>query len=189
MQNMKKLFLIAVSLMLLTDVFAQRDVTKFLGIPVDGTKSEMIRQLKAKGYTSNSYDSDMLEGEFNGSDVLISVVTNNNKVYRIMVADANCKNETDIRIRFNNLCEQFKNNERYISFEDYTIPDSEDISYEMSVKKKRYEAVFYQKQAADALYDEFYNKPVWFMIYREYGKYRIILYYDYKCNQANGEDL
>ena len=31
--------------------FAQNDVTKFLGIPVDGTKTAMIQQLKEKGYT------------------------------------------------------------------------------------------------------------------------------------------
>ena len=32
-----------------TTVFAQKEVTKFLGIPVDGFKSEMIQKLKAKG--------------------------------------------------------------------------------------------------------------------------------------------
>ena len=31
-----------------TTVFAQKEVTKFLGIPVDGYKSEMIQKLKAK---------------------------------------------------------------------------------------------------------------------------------------------
>ena len=31
----------------------QRDVTKFLGIPVDGTKREMRQKLKAKGFRWN----------------------------------------------------------------------------------------------------------------------------------------
>ncbi len=32
---------------------AQNDVTQFLGIPIDGTKSEMIYKLKSKGFTPN----------------------------------------------------------------------------------------------------------------------------------------
>lgn len=128
-------------------VYAQQDVTKFLGIPVDGSKSEMIRKLKAKGYTSNPLDKDVLVGEFNGTDVNIHVVTNNNKVYRIMVCDVNNIDERAIQIRFNRLCEQFVNNSKYSSLplEEYMIPDDEDISYEITVHKKRYEAVFYQK--------------------------------------------
>lgn len=128
-------------------IYAQQDVTKFLGIPVDGSKSEMIQKLKAKGYTSSPLDKDVLVGEFNGADVNIHVVTNNNKVYRIMICDVNNIDERDIQIRFNRLCEQFVNNSKYSSLplEEYMIPDDEDISYEITVHKKRYEAVFYQK--------------------------------------------
>ena len=128
-------------------IYAQQDVTKFLGIPVDGSKSEMIQKLKAKGYTSSPLDKDVLVGEFNGADVNIHVVTNNNKVYRIMICDVNNIDERAIQIRFNRLCEQFVNNSKYSSLplEEYMIPDDEDISYEINVHKKRYEAVFYQK--------------------------------------------
>ena len=128
-------------------IYAQQDVTKFLGIPVDGSKSEMIQKLKAKGYTSSPLDKDVLVGEFNGADVNIHVVTNNNKVYRIMICDVNNIDERAIQIRFNRLCEQFVNNSKYSSLplEEYMIPDDEDITYEITVHKKRYEAVFYQK--------------------------------------------
>ena len=128
-------------------IYAQQDVTKFLGIPVDGSKSEMIQKLKAKGYTSSPLDKDVLVGEFNGADVNIHVVTNNNKVYRIVICDVNNIDERAIQIRFNRLCEQFVNNSKYSSLplEEYMIPDDEDISYEITVHKKRYEAVFYQK--------------------------------------------
>ena len=128
-------------------IYAQQDVTKFLGIPVDGSKSEMIQKLKAKGYTSSPLDKDVLVGEFNGADVNIHVVTNNNKAYRIMICDVNNIDERAIQIRFNRLCEQFVNNSKYSSLplEEYMIPDDEDISYEITVHKKRYEAVFYQK--------------------------------------------
>lgn len=128
-----------------TALFAQNDVTKFLGIPVDGSKSEMIQKLKAKGFRYDS-ELDCLKGEFNGRDSYISVVTNNDKVYRIMVRDVSGLNETNIRIRFNTLCRQFENNKKYqsVSSESYIIPEDENISYEMSVNKKRYQASYVQ---------------------------------------------
>ena len=141
---MKKLiFTLLISLFAL-NVVAQKDVTKFLGIPVDGTKAEMIRKLKAKGFKSTTYDREILEGEFNGYDVTVHIATTNNKVSRIMVCDKNNVNESTIRIRFNNLCHQFNNNGKYIAYNNFTIPDSEDISYNMSINNKRYEAIFYQ---------------------------------------------
>lgn len=144
---MKKLLSITMLLISSLFIYAQQDVTKFLGIPVDGSKSEMIQKLKAKGYTSSPLDKDVLVGEFNGADVNIHVVTNNNKVYRIMICDVNNIDERAIQIRFNRLCEQFVNNSKYSSLplEEYMIPDDEDISYEITIHKKRYEAVFYQK--------------------------------------------
>ena len=33
------------------------------------------------------------------------------------------------------------------------------------------------------------KKSVWFMIDESYGKYGIIMYYDNKYNESNGEDL
>ena len=68
-----------------------------------------------------------------------------------MVCDENRLGETDIKIRFNRLCSQFQENGKYLPLGDYTIPESEDISYEMAVNKKRYEAIFYQLPEADEL--------------------------------------
>ncbi|MDE7438012.1 MAG: hypothetical protein K2M93_05950, partial [Muribaculaceae bacterium] len=51
---------------------------------------------------------------------------------------------------------------------DYTIPEDEDISYEMGVKKKRYEAIFYQKPEEEAL-DEIKTSMVDNII-NKYGK-------------------
>lgn len=127
---------------------AQKDVTRFLGIPVDGSKTEMVRKLKEKGYRDDP-TTDALIGEFNGAEVNVFIATNNNRVCRIMVADVNNVDERAIQIRFNKLCEQFANNPKYISLplQYYTIPEDEDISYEITVHKKRYEAVFYQQSA------------------------------------------
>ena len=195
---MKKTILLLLLLASAT-VYAQKEVTKFLGIPVDGYKSEMIQKLKAKGYKYNS-TTDCLEGEFNGKEVQISVVTNNNKVYRIAVFDKNYTSETDIKINFNKLCSQFERNEKYFSIkEDQTISEREDISYEMSVNNKRYEAAFYQKLENEVDYTDVDNaisalenmekKSVWFMIDERYGSYRLLLFYDNGYNQANGDDL
>ena len=128
-----------------------KDVTKFLGIPVDGTKLEMINKLKAKGFKISPYNKDVLTGEFNGYDVNVHIVTRNRKVWRILVSDANTVNEADIRIRFNNLCYQFDKNEKYTTMSlpgdtiNYIINENENISYNMNIKNKRYEAAYYQK--------------------------------------------
>lgn len=124
---------------------AQTDVTTFLGIPIDGTKSAMRRKLIRKGFVPKTVDgTEFFEGEFNGIDVHIYIVTNNNKVYRLMVCDVKTQSEANIKIRFNNLVSQFKNNKRYTFTDDCTISESERISYEMTVNKKNYDAVFYQ---------------------------------------------
>ena len=146
---MKKILSFAMLLFAVVS-YAQNDVTQFLGIPVDGSKYEMIQKLKAKGFKENPYDKEVLTGEFNGSDVNIYVGTTNNKVSRIMVCDANTMNETDIKIRFNRLCQQFEQNQKYMraSLSDYILSDDENISYEITVHKKRYEAAYCQLPTA-----------------------------------------
>ena len=95
---------------------------------------------------------DILEGEFNGTQVYVFMVTNNNKVYRIALADVTKRDERNIKIRFNELCRQFANNPKYFSMQDdQTIPEDEDISYEISAHEKRYEAVFFQKPDSAAI--------------------------------------
>ena len=143
---MKNLLTVVMLFVFSTALYAQKDVTKFLGIPVDGTKTAMIQKLKAKGFTPSIWDKNILEGEFNGFDVNVHIATNNNKVWRIMLADKNTLDETGIKIRFNKLCRQFENNKKYepMTDKEQTIPDDEDLSYEMTVNNKRYEAVFYQ---------------------------------------------
>ncbi len=222
-KNLKKTVWLFILLTLPVRFYAQKDVTQFLGIPVDGSKSEMIQKLKDKGFTISPNKKDALVGEFNGTDVNVVIVTNNNKVCRIMVSDANTKNKTDIRISFNKLVQQFQNNKKYLPLPEstiskYNIPEDEDISYEISVKSKRYEALFYQKTSdydslaiemsnlyikevrndsdkerltviTKKMIDDSLKKSVWFMISESYGKYFISIYYDNEYNRANGEGL
>ena len=142
---MKRIFLFYIMAIMAISMSAQNDVTTFLGIPVDGFKSEMKQKLVSKGFVPKKVGAnEFLEGEFNGTDVHVYIATNNNKVYRIMLCDANTQNEANIKIRFNKLVSQFENNKRYTSLDKYTLSDEENISYEMTVNKKNYDALFYQ---------------------------------------------
>ena len=143
---MKRLLFIVLAMIATITSFAQqKDVTSFLGIPVDGTISSMKQKLVSKGFVPKKVGTyEFLEGEFNGTDVHVHIGTNNNKVYRIMLCDANTQNEANIKIRFNKLVSQFENNKRYIPLDKYTLSDEEDISYEMTIHNKNYDAVFYQ---------------------------------------------
>lgn len=143
---MKRIILMMIAMMISFSSFAQnKDVTKFLGIPVDGTKTEMKQKLIAKGFVPKKMgDLEWLEGEFNGRNVNVYICTNNNKVYRIMLADKNTVDEAQIKIHFNNLVKQFENNKRYYAFGDYSLSEEEDISYEMIVHNKIYAAYYSQ---------------------------------------------
>lgn len=188
---MKRILSLSLMLIFALTMSAQKEVTKFLGIPVDGSKSEMIQKIRAKGFTYNN-NGDYLEGEFNGTNVQVYVVTHNRMVYRVLVVDDTEQNEANIKIRYNNLCRQFQANKKYMSLvEDQSLSNDEKISYEMNVHNKRYEASFYQLSLNEAANEaeDIANRNVWFMIDGKYGQYRIAMYYDNKYNQANGEDL
>ena len=143
---MKKIILMMIAMTISFASFAQnKDVTTFLGIPVDGTVSSMKQKLVSKGFVPKKVGTnEFLEGEFNGCDVNVYICTNNNKVYRIMLADKNTVDEAQIKIRFNNLVKQFENNKRYHAFADYSLSDKEDISYEMGINNKEYVAHYLQ---------------------------------------------
>lgn len=193
---MKKLLTLFFALSLASSAFAQQSVTTFLGIPVDGTKLSMRQKLINKGFRYVP-SSDCLEGEFNGRNVLLYIVTNRDKVYRIAVVDNDFSDETNIRIRFNNLYRQFMNNGKYIlnpMGEVGELPEDEDIAYNISIKNKRYERSFYQVSKGEGISDSV-DKSVWFKIgmpeYREVyrDKFLIFIYYDNERNAAHGEDL
>ncbi len=100
----------------------------------------------------------MLEGEFNGANVFVNVITNGNKVCRIAVTDIASEDERSIQIRFNNLLRQFENNSKYLPISDNNqLSDSEDLSYEINVNKKRYEANFYQRPVTMADKEKWQN--------------------------------
>lgn len=141
---MKKLLSFVIGMFVMYSfVFGQSENTlKFLGIPVDGSKSKMVRILKTKGFEYD-WESDFLIGDFNGRESHIGIVENHGKVYRVVVFDADTYDEEEIRIRFNNLIHQFENNDKYYYiFPNDPIPEDEDIHHEIFVNKKEYSAEF-----------------------------------------------
>ena len=125
---MKKIFSVLLLLLLSISIYAQQNVTKFLGIPVDGSKAAMIQELRAKGFTYNIL-TDCLEGEFNGENVYILIQTNKNKVWRIIVYEKTRRDERQIKIQYNKLFQQFEDNSKYtISETSHKLSDNENIS-------------------------------------------------------------
>ena len=181
---MKRLIIIILALFAGIAISAQTNsnVLKFMGIPVDGNKTQVIQKLKEKGFKYDSVN-DCLTGQFNGCNSDIFISTNKNKVDRIVVKTLTTLSTADIRASYNNFLQQFNTNNKYVaSEENERISEDEDISYEMNVHDKRYEAVFYLKENIT-------QGMVWFMIHRYYGKYSIVIFYENLNNRPNGEDL
>lgn len=168
-------------LMTIAAIAQDSNTIKFLGIPVDGTKKEMISKLQEKGYKYDA-SSDVLFGEFNGKDVNISVQTVKNRVWRIAIIDTNENDEISTKSRFNRLFDQFSNNKKYVLLNGEKLTDEDDISFEMLVYKKRYEASF-------TFADKSVNGLVWYTIIRGDWEYSIAMFYENLDNAANGDDL
>ena len=197
---MRKFLTLLAMIAISASVFAQKEVTKFMGIPVDGSPTEMIKKLKAKGFTTDEdfmqaiklggvdWDGpEWLIGRFNGEKVRVALHVEQNKVWIIYLSDKDSRDETQIKIRFNTLVRQFEGNGKYVPyFDEQTIADDEDISYQMTVNKKRYDAYFVQK-GEDGTVDE--KRMVWFMISQRSEGYYIAMFYDNEYNQADGSDL
>ena len=117
----------------------------------------MIQKLKAKGFTYNALN-DELEGEFNGRESVVKILTNKDKVWRIAVVERTLLSAEEVKTRFNTLCYQFDNNRKYIKKnfvilsgviiklgpDNFEIKANEDVSYEILVNKKQYQAAYYQ---------------------------------------------
>ena len=197
---MRKFLTLLAMIAISASVFAQKEVTKFMGIPVDGSPTEMIKKLKAKGFTTDEdamqvvkrglidWDGpEVLTGRFNGERVSVFLGVEQNKVWRICLIDKYSCDETQIKIRFNTLVRQFEGNGKYVPyFDEQTIADDEDISYQMTVNNKQYEAIFLQK-GEDGTVD--IKKMVWFKISQDSDGYCIWMYYDNEYSEADGSDL
>lgn len=193
---MKKILLLFSILILFAGNVYTKVITTFLGIPIDGTKIEMKRKLVAKGFRYVKGE-DFLRGEFNGTEVNLFVVTNKNKVWRIMVVnDEPIKDISQVKIKYNSLIKQFNNSEeKYYPVDDekdYTIPENEDIWYKLNLDSGYYTVSYFQltKIKSDSPTEDLFNRIVSVSLRGSDSiGYGIFIYYDNLYNQAHGEDL
>ena len=191
---MKRIAFLFCMLVLSVALYAQQEVTKFMGIPVDGTKSEMIAKLKAKGLTWYPAK-DCLTGIFNCRKVTLYIYVNGDKVWRVAVLYADEMDNINTINTYNHLLSLFENNGKYYSQRDnQAIEEGTDLHYEIEINKNQIQNTFYQrsqKMNLDAATD-MEKRRVWVTIIPQkysYDKFGMILFYEYGYNEANGEDL
>lgn len=186
---MKKfLFILIMCIAALTA--CKQNTIKFLDIPVDGTKQEMMDQLQAKGFKYDSVN-DCLMGEFNGMESGILLTTFNNKVWRVIVMNKTPLNSFNADVRFNNFVDQFTNNEKYIRLSDEEISEN----YTLSFWNDCQDVLYFNKCAVFAFKNgitkEGINEGVAIYSFHNnvVGGYGIMILYNNHNNVANGEDL
>ena len=186
---MKKLISIVIVCLVTVIAFAQKDVTQFMGIPIDGSETNMRYQLQKKGFKTLPYEGGMMEGQFNGHKVYLGILTNHQNVCEIVVVYVDIIDEFRyLKDVFNGLIRQFSNNQKYqASPYNREIPDDEDISYTIKVHNLEYEAHFFQKNKygeADI------NRHVWLSLAEEdNGACTVCIFYENRYNIPQGEDL
>lgn len=198
-------------LMLLTlSLNAQDNVMKFMGIPIDGTKSEMISKLVDKGFAPEQIEIDLenaqnevirlggeitegrvrerdgeyfMHGYFDGKRSKVIISSYNNKVYQIMVAIEDSYTELNGKIQFNLYVEQL--NKKYTNPIDYDF--SIDLERDLSVPYDNNIRAFFT-----AAYDE-NDKPHGMvsleMSHPRYKEFYIAFRYYNADNMPNGDDL
>ena len=198
-------------LMLLTlSLNAQDNVMKFMGIPIDGTKSEMISKLENKGFAPEQVEIDLenaqnevlrlggeisdgrvrerdgeyfMHGYFDGKRSKVIISSYNNKVYQIMVVIEDAYNELNGKIQFNLYVEQL--NKKYTNPIDYDF--SIDLERDLSAPYDNNIRAFFT-----AAYDE-QDKPHGMvsleMSHPRYKEFYIAFSYYNADNMPNGDDL
>lgn len=143
---MKKILFFVFASLLAANIIADNNPTRFLGIPIDGTKQEMIKKLEEKGFVYEG-ETDWLTGEFNGKEVILYIVTKNRKVCGINVRYRYFYTAEEIKSIYNDLFQQFQKNSKYIpvNLQQSVIPTDEDVAREMSQNNKEYFAGFLQR--------------------------------------------
>ena len=143
--HMKRMYFFLAAAMMVIGMMAQNHSTKFLGIPIDGAKQEMIRNIQSKGFIYNR-QLDCFTGVFNGEKVVVALRTYNEKVCQVSVINLQTYSEKQVKDKFNNLMKQFNNHPNYISatLDQTYIDKKERLSKEITKNGKKYAAYYLQ---------------------------------------------
>ena len=181
---MKKHLVFAVMLLIASMCLAQRSVTKFMGVPVDGTKKEMIKKLEKKGFIYDS-ETGMLFGKYEGKDVYVTIHMKRKVVWKVGMSFVKSYDRYEAKKEFNEMCRWFERKPTgYVSLfgnRSQEIPEDEDIYYESLSRGKQYQAAYLQ-DGDDA-------KFVWFVLDEQYGRFVLTVYFENSYNGTGEEDL
>ena len=198
-------------LMLLTlSLSAQDNVMKFMGIPIDGPKSEMISKLERKGFAPEQVEIDLekaeddyisaggvisegrvrerdgeyfMHGYFDGKRSNVIISSYNNKVYQIMVVIEDPYNELNGKVQYNLYVEQL--NKKYTNPIDYdfTIDLDKDLSVPFENNIRAYFTAAYDVN------DRPHGLVTIELSHPRFKEFFIAIRYYNADNMPNGDDL
>ncbi|MBQ5779599.1 MAG: hypothetical protein IIW13_06415 [Paludibacteraceae bacterium] len=149
---MKKFYLIFICLLFSTCIFCQERVPNFYGIPIDGTKEEMIQKLVETGNFikfegSNNYDLMQISKDAKdlGITPFVKISTHDGKVAVIQQDILHLTTAEEAKFLFNSFVETSSNSSVLSVRKGDLIPEKEDIYYEMRVNKKKYTLIVNNK--------------------------------------------
>lgn len=204
-KTMRKLVLALLMLLTLSLSAQEKDVIKFMGIPVDGTKSQMISKLEEKGFVTvegirriedaekelerlggevtggkmRENDQDyFMDGYFDGKRCTIVLFSYKSIVYKISVfLEDSYKKKFDAFFRFNDYAEKLQ--KKYYDENNYYKPL--DYSDELNLDAD-YFNMFIDKQKKGGV--------ILHITYPQTNmEYHIFIEYLNIANMPNGEDL
>lgn len=159
--------------------FADSDETalKFLGLPIGGTKKQMMEALKTRGFNID-YGNESMTGMFNGEEVKLFLTTNHGIIDKIKVIYPYCSEENDTRIKYNMLLSRFNRNAKYICVNPRAeVPIDEKIYWKLEENNNTYDAIYFylhpEVNAKDWAgkfkqeYQKHYKKPLQSLSYEE----------------------
>ena len=196
---MKRYILTAI--IVLASVIAYSQM-KFMGIPIDGPKSDMIEKLEKKGFTTvyeyqqiellekqnksmkkeqrvrYNDEAYWMEGFFNGKKCIVGLYPYKGKMYRVFVAiDHGYMHKSDAFGEFNSLAEKL--NRKYPSVNNYYNPL--DYSDEIEIDGKRF--TFFLDEENQGVVSLLMTYPSTNL------EYHIVLEYSNILNAPDDEDL
>ena len=117
---------------------------KFVGVPIDGTKEQMIEALEEKGFQKEPFNDSMATGMFNGELVTLFLSTNHGIVDRVKVVYPRCNAANDTRVKYNMLLSRFNRNAKYVCVNTRPeVPADENIYLKLQANTKEYDAVYF----------------------------------------------
>lgn len=120
LKSLQGLILMLTMLLVSTvSAYSQSNVLKFMGIPVNGTVSQMTQKLRAKGFKPTG-KAGVLSGTFKGKKVQLLVLSKNNKVIGIATSTKESMDEGQAFMYYTNVCKQYLDSSDY----DYLMSNS-----------------------------------------------------------------